>query len=291
MKKIFTIILLSMLTMVGLTAQELLAEYPLYQNGVDVTGNNTNMTILNAPFQYEAIYSNGIYNGNDPSGSLIQSPKINNFDFDNFSISIAFQIEEYPTGMMPVIMGGVAYRWMGVIIQDSLLGFTANDGSINEIGEKKVELNTWYDLVLAYNKTAGYAYVNLDGVNVLTVPVAELNTGDESVFVNLNGGIGLTFKGYWRFFKIFDSSGSANVHDQEFDNDIDIVSKNNQFIVNIDNNYNNVTLKLYDLSGKIAGEYNIQSGRNIVNYPSDNKILIAVFKTLDGRVASKKILH
>ena len=67
MKNIYFIsIAIVLFSFSSLSAQTLLAEYPLLSDGVDISGNNAEMTILEAPFQNGGIYSNGIYTGTTP---------------------------------------------------------------------------------------------------------------------------------------------------------------------------------------------------------------------------------
>lgn len=287
MKKVITISLFVLIAAFGANAQELLAEYPLYQNGKDVTGNNTDMTIINAPFQYEAIYSNGIYNGTDPSGSLIQTPLISDFNFDNFSLSLNFMIEDLDVAM-PIIVGGAGHSWIGAVFEFNKIGLLIND-SLVEMTDFEPEANTWYYLGLSYNKAEGYAYLHLNGYLLKSYAVEELYHDNESSFLNAHSHGELAYKGYWRFLKIFNSSEAAGVLNPSLEDDIAINSKKNRIIVDVSNNYNGITMNIFDLSGKVVGTYEMANGNNEIAYPSNSNIVIASFISKDGRVFNRKI--
>ncbi len=288
MKKL-TFILVTLFVSITLNAQELIAEYPLYQNGKDVTGNNTDMTIMHAPFQYEAIYSNGLYYGSHADGSHIQSPIIENFDFENFSFSLNFKIDEYSEGQMPVIMCGSGWRWLSVIIEDSMIGMVANDGADIVMSEFKIELDSWYLLGVSYNKTEGEAKIYLGGYLLKTLPVNELAHGDEASFVNSNGGIGITFKGYWRFFKIFNSEEAAGIDPGQLHKKVSITSFNQTIIVDVKDISDGNLLELFDLSGRKIGQYKLGSGENRILSPVSNEIIIVSVSNRLGQVVTKKI--
>lgn len=289
MKKLYSIVItLLVITNLNLNAQTLLASYPLTADGVDMTGNNSEMSISEAPFQNGGIYSNGIYYGNDPAGSHIQSPQIADFDFDNLTVKVDFFLEEHPEFSMPIIMCGTSWRWMSAWMFEDKIALKVNNGSIQETSEVVVDLNQWHTVSVSYNKAEGKAMLYLNYELVLTLEVAELTHGENARVVNSDGGIGNTYKGYWRNLDIYNSSVVASV-DNKIMESIDIKSLGGQVQINIPFDNNGIDLQMIDLSGRNIGEYKLSQGTNNIIVPQGNNVIMFVLTDQKGNQSVRKL--
>ena len=288
MKKLYAIaISLLFVIQINLNAQTLLASYPLVADGIDVTGNNNELTIAKAPFQNGGIYSNGVYYGSDTTGSHIRSPQITDFDFDDLRITIDFMIEEYPEFSNPIIMCGMSWRWMSAWMIEDKIALKVNNGSFYEVSDVVVSLNEWNTLSLTYNKVDAEAKLYLNGSIVLTIVVEDLTHGENGQIVNSDGGVGKTYKGYWRNMEVYNSSIISSV-DNAILEDIRISSYGNEVQVNIPFDNNGVDLDVYDISGRKLGDYKLYQGRNNLNVPQGNNLIMLVFNDKNGNKSDRK---
>jgi hypothetical protein len=166
---------------------ELLAEYPLIDNLVDVTGNNSdvflegNPTPPTPPSIGTALCSNGIYI-TDPDGQNIQTPIMPTFDIRNFIIEVDFNVTELPAAnaprpRMPVIMGSKYARWLGIYIDSTgNLGFKFNNDVSNYRWSNTAITGAgiWYSAEISYNN--GLVELFLEDQLILTENVGPLNT-------------------------------------------------------------------------------------------------------------------
>lgn len=290
MKKLyFLTIALVLISFLNLDAQTLLANYPLISDGVDVTGNNTEISIKKAPFQNGGIYSNGVYYGNDTTGSHIQSPQIVDFNFDDFTTNVDFLIEEHPEFDKPIIMMGTSWRWMSAWMSGDKIALKVNNGSFYEVSDVVVNLNEWYSVTISYNKADGEARLHLDGVLILTIEVAELIHGDNSRVVNSDGGIGNTYKGYWRNLEVHNTSSVASVDDKIMEN-IVVKPFGKRVQVSVPFENNGISMQMFDLSGRNIGEYKLIQGTNSYAVPKTNSVVVFVFADQKGKRSVRKIL-
>lgn len=243
----------------------LLAHYPLVYEGNDITGNNPDMILENAPFQNGGVYSNGIYYGNDTTGSLILTPNINNFNFDDFTINIDFNIDSYPNGNKPIIIGGTSWRWIGAYMDGDQLAFMANDGSDYYVTDQIVALNQWHTISLRYSKLYKQVglFFNDDLVLVEEIPILLHN--NDATFSNEHGGIGDTFEGYWRSLEIFNSSQISAINERNELNGIEIDVNHGSLNILVPQMENDVTMQMFDLRGNKFSTYFLVAGSNIIN--------------------------
>ena len=129
----------------------LIAQYPLLSDGIDDTGLNDRMTLTNVPFENGGIYCNGLYVHGDPDYCLAQSPPINNFNFNSFSISMDFFVTEEIT--QPVWIIGTSCRWLGFYLND--------DGTVSLLynnwdfwsSSKTYSLYQWHNAQITFDGT------------------------------------------------------------------------------------------------------------------------------------------
>ncbi len=289
MKKLYFVAIIAfLLSGLNVNAQSLLANYPLISDGVDVTGNNSDMTIRKAPFQNGGIYSNGIYYGNDTTGSHITTPQINNFDFDNLAVKVDFLLEEYPENRMPVVMCGMGWRWLSAWMDDDKLAISANNGSIFEISDVTVNLNEWHAVTLTYNKNDGEIKLYFDNVDTLTFEVDELNQGNDARVLNSDGGGGRAYKGYWKNLEIHNSSVITHVNSMPLQS-ISIKTDGNRIHVNNPLVNNGINLQMFDISGRLLAGYQLGMGTNSFNIPQENQVIMIVLDDQKGNRFTRKL--
>jgi len=289
MKKLyFLTITLVLISFLNLNAQTILAEYPLTEDGVDITGYNNEMNISEAPFQNGGIYSNGIYAGNDENGSSISTPQIVGFNFDDLTIKVEFLIEEYPEHTMPIIMAGSSWRWLSAWMNEDKIALKVNNGSIYEISDVVVSLDQWHSVTISYNKVEGKARLHLNDGLILTVDVEEITNGENARITNYDGGSAKTYKGYWRNMEIHNTAVVANIEDNLME-DINIELYANKVQINIPYENNAVRLQMFDLSGRNIGEHNLIQGSNSLAIPKGNSIIMFVLTDQKGNRSVQKL--
>jgi hypothetical protein len=283
------IIALAISTLFSLNAQTLLAEFPLLYDGTDITGNNGDMTIHKAPFDNGGVYSNGIYYGSDTNGSHLQTTQINNFNFDDLAVRVDFQIGEYPEFEKPIIMLGIAWRWLSAWMEEDKIGLRVNNGTIKDVSDVVVSLNEWHTVTVSYNKIEEKAWLHFDGSLVLTLDVAELNHGENATIVNSDGGTGDTYKGYWKNLEIHNSAIISGIGSKSFD-DIKLNTKGPALDISIPEGYGNTKLQIFDVSGRLLDNYKLSEGFNSFNIESAKSLKVLVFSNNNGQQSVKKVI-
>ncbi len=244
--------------------QTILANYPLIENGIDFTGNNDPLTLHNVIFQNGGAYSNGIYYGNDTSGSVIETPLLNNLDFDNFSVKLDFLIEDYPDWREPILVGGNGWRWIGAYLENDKIALMANDGTVFETSTKTVPLNQWATIRLSYNKEEGKCYLYFNQQLAVQATVTELNHNNDANFLNTHYGSGDAFKGYWRNLIIYNTSNPTGITEENDWQNIYLYQKKDNLVLSLPDQYENAIFSLYDLQGKIVRNQHLKFGENNV---------------------------
>ncbi|NOX85803.1 MAG: LamG domain-containing protein [Chlorobi bacterium] len=291
MKKIYLTLIFGLLTVAGLQAQTLLAFYPFSSNGVDTTGNNEDAYLKNVTFSNGGVYSNGIYNGNDTTGSVIQTPSINNFNFDDFTVLLDFYVEEYPDFDKPIIIGGPSWRWLGAYMDENgILTLMANDKAVFIKSEKSAALNTWNTLALSYEKNTGQLRLYLNSILIADGNVQELTHNNDGKFVNDHRGEGQTFKGYWRNLKIYNSSVVAGIDKNNELKGIQVLRVRGQLKILIPENEKSVEMQVVDMNGNKLSSNVLTSGKNLVNISEIRTgSYLLLFVNRSGQQAVEKI--
>lgn len=286
---LFVLLIVSLFTL-NANPDSLLAQYPLVSDGIDVTGNNVEMMIKNAPFQNGGIYSNGIYIGNDTTGSLIKTPLLNDFNFEEFTISIDFRIESYPSSKNPILIGGALWRWIGAYVDGDHLAFMANDGSDYVITDEVITLDKWNILGLTYNKAQKQATMYFNGRLVADVFIPLLEHNDDGRFLNEHGGTGDTFKGLWRNLQTFNQIGLLAVAEFNELERIDVSVFHGYLKILLPQNEKDVNMQIIDVLGKQLGTHSLTEGAiRIHTGLIKSGTYLLVFTNSKGQKAVKKI--
>jgi len=169
------------------------AKYTLNYSSSDATGNNSNISLVNSPFQTDgSVYSNGIY-AYSAGGSTIQTPYISSLNFNKFSISVDFKINSNPSFRNPIVVGGSSYRWLGINVESNgTISMLWNNSNITS-SSKTIPLGVYNTAYIQYNGSTAELYLN--GELACTQKFTLQNGGDKNV-QNTNYSNGTTFKGY-----------------------------------------------------------------------------------------------
>lgn len=194
--KIFTILVGFLLFCITIKAQnEFIANYPLLSDGIDITGNNDAMTLINTPFRNGGIYCNGIYASNSsPDFCKASTPDIKNFNFNSFTVSVDFYVNAYK--MQPVFVCGNSYRWIGFYLQpDSTVNLYYNNTNFLN-STTHYNLNQWHKAQVSYDGTIAKFYLDYTEANEKDIQL--VYTTSENQLGIINYAFGQVFNGYIR---------------------------------------------------------------------------------------------
>lgn len=182
-----------------------IAHYPLQTDGLDATGINDPMILVNAPFQDGGVYCNGIYS-NDPGGCTVSTPSLATLNFDSFALSCEFRIDQYVPGVLnPILIGGYGYRWIGAeVTPNGNLAFLCNNSDY-QVSSQVVTLDVWHELVLTYDAATHIGKLFLDRRLVGTQEFV-LIQGDDRDVSSTNYGGGRTLRGLIREIVVYDAA-------------------------------------------------------------------------------------
>jgi len=186
----------------------LIASYPLSSDGLDSTGNNSAMNLQNTPFQNGGIYCNGIYVSSAGVTSCVaQSPSINSFKFESFSITVDFFVSEKRN--QPVWVIGTGCRWLGFYLrQDGTIALLYNNSNYLTL-QTTYTLSEWHNAKISYDGVTvtifldnslagslkfGNGYVPLDN--------SSCGTADSEIAVT-NYSNGEVLKGYIKNLRVY----------------------------------------------------------------------------------------
>lgn len=186
----------------------LIADYPLISDGVDLRGLNGSMTLNNTPFQNGGIYCNGKYDHSpDPDYCIAKSPPINSFKFESFSISMDFLVTE--TRTQPVWIIGTSCRWLGYYLEeDGTVALLYNNWDFL-LTKTNYSLNEWHKARISFDGTTAKIFLdgNLAGALKFGDGYVPLNydvcgTSDNEIGVT-NYSNGQVLKGYVRNLEVY----------------------------------------------------------------------------------------
>ena len=186
----------------------LIANYPLITDGIDLTGNNTAMNLQNTPFKNGGIYCNGIYvYSPDKNFCVAQTPPINSFPFQSFSISMDFFVSEKKT--QPVWIIGASCRWLGFYLRDNgTIALLYNNSNFLTL-QRTYSLNEWHNAKITYNGSIANVYLDNGlagslkfGNGYVTLDYMTCGPADTEI-CSTNYSDGEVFKGYIRNLKVY----------------------------------------------------------------------------------------
>ncbi len=185
---------------------QLVAEFPLTSHGGDKLGKQDSMELFNAVFKGGACYSNGLYQGVFlETGCNIETPVIDPFMTNDFSISLEIKLDTLQHLEMPIILWSPSYRFQGIYLDAEDRFAIQSNGYLFDRSEVRAKVDTWYALVWQHQQDSTYLY--LDGERIASTG-EEIDFSNQSQsnqarrFVNYHGGVGKTFRGYWRNLRI-----------------------------------------------------------------------------------------
>ena len=166
----------------GAQAQSLEADYPLFDDLADATGNHGDVILQGNPAPPTPpspgvpVCTNGIY-VNLVDGQDVRTPILNNFTLDSFIFILDFNVTEFPDAnggrpRMPILMGGNLSRFLGLYVDSGgFIGIKHNNSNY-EWSTTAVLEGLWYTAELQYNE--GLASVFIDGQHAMTWDVGPL---------------------------------------------------------------------------------------------------------------------
>lgn len=249
----------------SLSAHQLIANYPFVSDANDATNNHSAATISNTTYAQGGIYSNGIYIGNNPAGSVIKTPQISDFEIANFIMKLDFKAEEVG---YPILVCGDSWRWLSAYTNasDSTLELRVSkvDGFDQVVYTSfKVLPSVWYNLGVTFDSTAKTLGVYVDNNQIAMETLnANIQHQDDFDFGNENGGAGTTFKGYWRNLQLYKTSTTnfvqvkeASLNAKIFPNPIE-----NQARLTVDSRFSTLYASLYSTDGRLLEQKRVENG-------------------------------
>lgn len=149
-----------------------LAQYDFSLDYSDSSGNRLGFKAVNAEVENGAIQLNGVYES-EKEGFTACTANIDALSYELFNLSLDFMVapdRDKARNRMPIIVGGVAYRWLGVFVtDDNRLGLFLNNGKDAFQTELLIQPGRWYTLRLSFDyaaRTCALALDNSDGVEI-----------------------------------------------------------------------------------------------------------------------------
>ena len=201
------------------TTQNILADFPLIEHLSDITGENSDVSVVGnpdppaMPSTGNPLCTNGVYIYEN-NGQHIQSPDIKNFNQDDFAVSIDFRLADFTwtspydpsfTIGRPILVGGDLYRWLivGVDLNGAVtLGF--NNIRIVEISTKLLNLDQWYNCLVKYKN--GDIELIIDDEMFFSGTIGPLETGNHYDFSTTNFAFGANLQGCWKSLAVSTST-------------------------------------------------------------------------------------
>ncbi len=200
-----------------LTAQPqhraLLAHYPLMSNLEDITGMHPALTVQNILIQDSAVYSDGANSFSDTAN------RINGFfpliDHDDVYLALDFKIDSIPNDQLSrsILVGGSGWRWLAATYRQSTgeISFRYNNWKIAP-GKFKFEYDTWYHLVLTYQRTLQTGQMLIDGELIATDSFNLDAANDCSIVLDCFCGYH-AMGGYWKNLMVYGPDTTLLVSD------------------------------------------------------------------------------
>lgn len=178
----------------------LLAHFPLVSDSADATGNNDDAYINNVVFEDGSAYFNGIYPGNDPSGSVLETGQIAGLDLHDFSVSVEFRLSELPGEARPILLVGSIYRHLLAYLDPEGHPYLIYGGGQTVDADEAVSLDEWHTAAVLYDGTT--ATYTIDGA-VVAQTLYAIDSYDDRRIANVDGGMAHGFLGHLRNLRVY----------------------------------------------------------------------------------------
>jgi hypothetical protein len=184
-----------------------IANYPLHADGVDATGNNDPMVMVNVAFTHNAAECSGVFAG-DPGGYLLSTPHLTALDFGSFAVSARFMISAWPSAgevRFPIVVCGDDTRYFGAeVYSDGALGLLYNNSNHAKSSTPVIKF-AWHTLVMTYEAESGVGRIYLDGSLAASQYFVLQQSGDRNLST-ANFGEGTAFAGLICEIVVYDSA-------------------------------------------------------------------------------------
>ncbi len=197
-----------LVTAQDLSSFQMVANYTLINTTADAQGMQPDIELINSPFAgADGVYCNGNYIGGSPDSSLVQTPPMSALYKPSFAVEVEFKIDTLDDATHPVLICGNSWRYLGFQTKyDSSWISTFNDISFT-MENGLAETGKWYQLTIIYSGPDTTAYWYLDG-NLIDKRMGSLTRLDgDGRISNTHGGEGLTFRGFLRNLRVYQSDG------------------------------------------------------------------------------------
>lgn len=173
---------------------EVIAHYPLTQDGIDETGNNPEMIILESLFQDGGIYSNGGYQVNS-----VETQTISDLNWKNFEVSVDFKVSEFPESTMSVFVIGGSYRNFAFDIEpDQTVSLNLKNGQKVSNSAQTYSLNKWHRAAISVADGKATLYLDRKLIVSEKYKVVKGTPDFDRMVTNQDYGGSGAFKGLWR---------------------------------------------------------------------------------------------
>jgi hypothetical protein len=233
--KIPTLVIALWLVFLPLTVlgNEILLAYYLFDGDTtDSTSQNGPLIVNNTQFIDNTLYLNGLYDFGPKvnGGYTAKTTVINNFSYNNFSISVDFYSlgqtpenlsNDAPNGTINIIAGGPSYRWLSLrysfdAVPTAHLQLTLNNQDYIHTFEQIIfEPDKWHNVMVSVDLEQKKIFTLFDGTPLEEIeldPSFTLNTDTDSekVFTFTNYSNTNVFYGYIDNFKVYGQSLSIS---------------------------------------------------------------------------------
>jgi hypothetical protein len=190
------------------------AHYTLINTAEDALGLQQPVELTNTPyFDNEGVYSNGLYIGDYPNGSLLLTPFMGALYDSVFALQVEFRLTGLDDTIRPVFTCGTSYRYLGFLVwPDSTFFILYNNNNFLQVPGLRAEEDVWYEVTLIHHSPSSLTEWYLDGAKVYEINVPLDRNMTDGEVSNTNFAMGRTFKGYLRNLRFYGSEEITAIH-------------------------------------------------------------------------------
>ena len=126
-------------------------------DGVDTLGLSQLMQLQNVSFVNSTLQLNGQYQNDGSGNGYVATAYINNFSYQNFTISLDFNSNTF-TGVINnftssnVLTGGTSYRWFGLRYNTGHLELTLNNQAYSHLfSTSSLTAGSWHNIICSFD--------------------------------------------------------------------------------------------------------------------------------------------